>query len=244
MLQGEQSGLVSAGQAPRRKQRRAEGAENARSVGAHDDAALGLEPAHPVAVSGAPDAQHDEAAQAGPGEDGGHAPAPAPAQKTASCGLGSGVRGELPDAFKRCQPKRLPGSAGLCNAAAFAHLEDADLNSKSLDDAPVASATWASVRAAALQHAQQSKTAAHAQALADASNASASAETSACARLLQRLNVQQLSTVLAPTSQPLLVAAGTGNGKTSAMIARVAYHLHQACFSSCERLSTEFEHSM
>jgi hypothetical protein len=45
--------------------------------------------------------------------------------------------------------------------------------------------------------------------------------------LLERLNPQQLRAVLSSSDRPLLVAAGPGSGKTSAMIARVAYLLSQ-----------------
>lgn len=49
--------------------------------------------------------------------------------------------------------------------------------------------------------------------------------------LLARLNERQRSAVLAPADAPLLVAAGPGSGKTSAMIARVAFLMAQARYS-------------
>lgn len=45
--------------------------------------------------------------------------------------------------------------------------------------------------------------------------------------LLRRLNERQRAAVVAPAGAPLLVAAGPGSGKTSAMIARVAFLLTQ-----------------
>lgn len=45
--------------------------------------------------------------------------------------------------------------------------------------------------------------------------------------LLARLNERQRAAVLAPAGSPLLVAAGPGSGKTSAMIARVAFLMTQ-----------------
>lgn len=45
--------------------------------------------------------------------------------------------------------------------------------------------------------------------------------------LLARLNERQRAAVLAPARSPLLVAAGPGSGKTSAMIARVAFLMTQ-----------------
>eukprot|EP00892_Ulva_mutabilis_P007928 jgi/Ulvmu1/5507/UM023_0043.1 len=47
------------------------------------------------------------------------------------------------------------------------------------------------------------------------------------AELLRRLNERQRAAVLAPAGAPLLVAAGPGSGKTSAMLARVAFLLAQ-----------------
>lgn len=63
---------------------------------------------------------------------------------------------------------------------------------------------------------------------ADAAAEGSHAESNARVRkLLERLNEWQRAAVLAPADGPLLVAAGPGSGKTSAMIARVSFLMSQ-----------------
>lgn len=133
----------------------------------------------------------------------------------------TGPRGALPAAFQRSRAVDTIQAAARHGAAA-----DAGTNEPTLGDITEpggVSATWNSVAAAALRYAEGFHVPPAVQALQARGQATQDARAAACARLLARLNPEQLSAVLADIEAPLLVAAGPGSGKTSAMIARVAY---------------------
>ena len=152
------------------------------------------------------------------------------------------TRGDLPCAFARAQ------ATVKDNLIDPTVAPEAAPTSAHSGDVPSATCTWQTLREAALQHAQQCTLPDAARALLQPGargpvleqhdmqsddkhqNQASKQGAQACQSLLQRLNQQQLAAVLCNIDTPLLVAAGPGSGKTTAMIARVAFLMYQVTF--------------
>jgi hypothetical protein len=89
-------------------------------------------------------------------------------------------------------------------------------------------ASWETIGRGAEQYFQQWKASNHLT-LKGTGVSNTCTEFSVGRKLFQRLNEQQRAAVFCPVDRPLLVAAGPGSGKTSAMIARMAHLIQQVC---------------
>lgn len=131
-------------------------------------------------------------------------------------------RGELPRAFQRCKPDPVPANSTSlhgCQPGDCANIPGISDKIVAVEPSMASPATWDTISKSAARASAQSCTAT---CYTDGVPISTHV-----AKLLSKLNADQLRAVLSPMHQPLLIAAGPGSGKTSAMVARVAAFLDQ-----------------